>query len=53
MKKKIVSLMLVAAMAMTVLAGCGSKEETSAEDTAVVEDTAEEDAAVEEDFGFF
>lgn len=49
MKKKVLSLMLVAAMTMSMLAGCGSSDGTSAEGEAATQDStdADTDAAAE------
>ena len=52
MKKKIVSVMLTAAMAATLLAGCGSSSaatDTAADETTEAADETEEDAEAAED----
>lgn len=50
MKKKVLSIMLCAAMTAAVLAGCGAKEETAAPaETEAAEETAEEAAPAEEE----
>ncbi len=48
MKKKLISMLLCAAMAVSVLAGCGTKEEAPAEDAAVEEEAPAEESDVEE-----
>ena len=48
MKKKVLSLILVAAMALSVVA-CGAKKEEAAETPAATEDAATEDAAAEKE----
>ena len=40
MKKKLISLLVTTAMAVTLFAGCGAKEETPAQDPAPAEEEA-------------
>ncbi len=48
MKKKVMSLLLVAAMAMSMLAGCGSKDDSATDNNTAAESTEGADVAGEE-----